>query len=85
MNKSWIVILLGIIFLGALCRGFKLGEVPAGLYSDEANIGYNAYSVLVTGKDEFGKFFPTVFRSFSDFKTPVYIYLTTPIIQFFLI
>lgn len=64
-------------------RYYKLGQAPAGLYIDEAAQGYNAYSILQTGKDEFGKGFPIVFRSFTDFKTPVYVYLIVPLIPVF--
>lgn len=74
------VIILGLTIL---TRFYKLGEAPAGLYIDEAGQGYNAYSILKTGKDEFGKPFPFVFRSFIDFKTPVYIYLIVPLIPIF--
>jgi len=72
-----------IIILATATRFYKLGEAPAGLYLDEAAQGYNAYSIWLTGKDEFGKHFPIVFRSFTDFKTPVYIYLVTPLIPIF--
>src|SRR3989344_2496279 len=69
--------------IGIVTRFYKLGKAPAGLYLDEAAQGYSAYSILKTGKDEFGKAFPTVFRSFNDFKTPVYIYLIVPLIPVF--
>lgn len=72
-----------IILVAILTRFYKLGEAPTGLYLDEAAQGYNAYSILKTGKDEFGKTLPIVFRSFTDFKTPVYIYLIVPLIQIF--
>lgn len=75
--------LVAIIVLGVVTRGYMLGKVPAGLYIDEAGQGYSAYSILKTGKDEFGKSFPIVFRSFTDFKTPVYIYLVVPLIPIF--
>ena len=83
MKKIIFILVLLIFFLGSLIRGYKLGEAPAGLYIDEAGQGYSAYSILKTGKDEFGKSFPFVFRSFTDFKTPVYIYLIVPLIPFF--
>lgn len=71
------------ILLAILTRFYKLGEVPKGLYLDEAGQGYSAYSILKTDKDEFGMPYPFVFRSFTDFKTPVYIYLITPLIPIF--
>ena len=84
MKKITIVAILGfIILLGIITRFYKLGEAPAGLYLDEAGQGYSAYSILKTGKDEFGKPFPIVFRSFVDFKTPVYIYILVPLIPVF--
>jgi len=50
---------------------------------DEASIGYNAYSLLQTGRDEYGKIFPLIFKSFGDYKPGVYIYLTIPFIAIF--
>ena len=78
-----LLLMLAIITLAVVTRFYKLGGAPAGLYLDEAAQGYNAYSILKTGKDEFGKSFPIVFRSFTDFKTPVYIYLVVPLIPLF--
>ncbi len=87
MNKKILLINLFILslslILAIITRFYKLGTAPAGLYLDEAGQGYSAYSILKTGKDEFGKSFPIVFRSFTDFKTPVYIYLVVPLIPIF--
>lgn len=84
MKKNSLVILLILITtLGLFIRFYQLGKSPAGLYLDEAAQGYNAYSILKTGRDEFGKSFPIVFRSFADFKTPIYIYLIVPLIPIF--
>lgn len=84
MKKITPFVLFAIILgLAILTRFYKLGEAPAGLYIDEAGQGYNAYSILQTGKDEFGKPFPFAFRSFIDFKTPIYIYLIVPLIPIF--
>lgn len=75
--------LIIILLVGFFLRFHKLGDVPKGLYIDEAGQGYSAYSILLTGKDEFGFSFPMAFRSFTDFKTPVYIYLIAPLINIF--
>jgi 4-amino-4-deoxy-L-arabinose transferase-like glycosyltransferase len=72
-----------MVLLAIVTRGYKLGSAPAGIYLDEAGQGYSAYSIYKTGKDEFGKAYPIVFRSFTDFKTPVYIYLIVPLIPLF--
>lgn len=84
--KTKLLILLILSFtigLAVLTRFYKLGDAPAGLYIDEAGQGYSAYSILKTGKDEFGMPYPAVFRSFTDFKTPVYIYSIVPLIPIF--
>lgn len=84
MKKGFVLILLiSIILLGIISRFYKIGEAPAGLYIDEAGQGYSAFSILKTGKDEFGKPFPIVFRAFTDFKTPIYIYSIVPLIPLF--
>jgi 4-amino-4-deoxy-L-arabinose transferase-like glycosyltransferase len=75
---------LSLIFILALfLRFYQLGQVPSGFVNDEAAFGYNAYSLIKTGKDEFGKAWPIVFRSFGEGKMPVYFYLTIPSILLF--
>lgn len=84
MKKDLFIVWLVIaVVLGVFLRFYKLGLAPAGLYLDEAGQGYSAYSILKTGKDEFGMPFPSAFRSFNDFKTPVYIYLIVPLLPLF--
>ncbi len=74
-NKA-ALIYFAIFFLAVYLRLFEFGQVPNGLYQDETAIGFNAYSILETGKDEYSKNFPLYFKSFGDYKLPVYIYLT---------
>lgn len=69
-------ILLLILFLAFLLRFYRLTLVPPHLYWDEASIAYNAYSVNLTGRDEWGENDPLLFRSFGDYKLPLYIYVT---------
>lgn len=78
-----IIAITFILLLAATLRFYKLGEVPTSLNADEVAIGYNAYSILKTGKDEYGKKYPLLFQSFDDYKMPVYIYLTVPSIAIF--
>lgn len=61
----------------------KFPSVPSGLNRDEAALGYNAFSLLKTGKDEWGKQWPVVFRSFGDYKLAGYIYATVPSVGLF--
>ena len=86
MNKKNIptIIVLLLIFLFAFfIRTFNLSGIPPGLNRDEAAIGYTAYSLLKSGIDEYGNRFPLSFRSFGDWKLPLYIYLTVPFIRLF--
>lgn len=62
---------------------YKLDVIPHGFYLDEALQGYNAYSLLLTGKDEFGQSFPLAFKFFGTFTPPLYTYLTVPSIKIF--
>ena len=75
-----LAILLMIMAVSAFLHFYKADQVPACLNADEAAFGYNAYSILKTGKDEFGKFLPLRLQSFNDFKLPLYAYLSTPFI-----
>ncbi len=78
------VLLIFIILLAVVLRFYKLGNNPPSLYWDEVSLGYNAWSVLSTGKDEHGDFLPvTNFKAFGDYKPPVYIYLTSASIKVF--
>lgn len=83
LNKYRVLILVLIVTLAAILRFYSLGLNPPSLNWDETSIGYNAYSILKTGKDEYGKFLPIEFRSFDDYKPPVYIYLTVPSVAAF--
>jgi hypothetical protein len=72
LKNNFVLILVCLLFLGT--RLFRIAEIPSSVYWDEASIGYNAYSVLTTGKDEWGETLPLHFRAFGEFKLPVYIY-----------
>ena len=73
-------ILLFILFLAAFLRLWKLGTIPPHLTADEAALGYNAYSILKTGKDFWGTSFPITFKSFGDYTPGLYVYLAAPLI-----
>lgn len=79
--------ILGVFFLICLfflaTRLLFLSQVPASLYWDEASIGYNAYSLTLDFKDEWGKTLPIHFRSFGEFKLPVYIYSVGILVKLF--
>lgn len=73
-------ILLSIIILASILRLWNLSSNPPSLTSDEAALGYNAYSILKTGRDEHGELLPIVFKSFGDWKPGLYVYLTVPFV-----
>lgn len=77
------LLLIGIIVLAAFLRLYRLDEVPPGVNRDEASIGYTAYSLMLTGKDEYGRSWPLSFESFGDWKLPLYIYGTIPFVKLF--
>lgn len=76
-NKIWwlvagcmmISLALNILFHSGLCFN-----------ADEAAFGYNAYSILKTGRDEYGTLAPLRLKSFGDYKMPLYSYLSVPFI-----
>ncbi len=82
LNKNFLIVL--IIILAFALRFYNLGQNPPSLTWDEAAWGYNAYSIGIDGKDEFGRFLPYDYlESFGDFKPPIYAYLTVlPIFLF---
>ncbi len=70
--------LVAIVILAAIVRVYNLGDLPAGFFCDEAGLGYNAYSILQTGRDENGEFLPLFIWSFGvSYKNPIFIYAAT--------
>ena len=70
------LLLLLIVLIAGFLRFYQLGANPPSLTWDESAWGYNAYSIGIDGKDEFGRFLPHDYlESFGDFKPPMYAYL----------
>ncbi|MBI2465039.1 glycosyltransferase family 39 protein [Candidatus Shapirobacteria bacterium] len=78
--KQTKIFLLLILLLAAVLRIYRIDTLPQ-LNPDEAALGYNAYSLLKTGKDEHGISYPLHFRSFGDYKPGGYVYLAMPFIK----
>ncbi len=77
-------ILLILICLFYLCASFyKISEVPPSLSWDEASVGYDAWSIIHDGKDQWGQFLPVAFRSFEEYKYPFHIYTTALFVKLF--
>jgi 4-amino-4-deoxy-L-arabinose transferase-like glycosyltransferase len=78
------LIILAIISVAFVLRFSNVVNNPPALTWDEVSIGYNAYSILKTGKDEHGKFLPLdTFISYGDYKPTLPIYITVPCIAIF--
>lgn len=75
MKKNLLLILIILVALGL--RLYRVSDTPPALNWDEISHGYNAFSILKTGRDEWGKQLPLIFRAYGDYKLPVYIYLTS--------
>ncbi len=72
------LLLFLIVTFSFTLRFYKVAEDPPALNWDEVSIGYNAYSILKTGKDEWGQPFPVHFKSYGEYKLPTQIYLSIP-------
>ena len=84
MKKYLTPILLILISLFSVGLFFyKMNISPPALNADEATNAYDAYSILKTGKDQYGNFMPLRFKSFGDYKLPLLIYLAVPFIKIF--
>ncbi len=78
-----IILIFLVITLGFSLRIYNLGNNPAGFFCDEASIGYNAYTIITSGADEYGTPFPIFFRAFGEYKSPIEIYSTAPFVGIF--
>ena len=77
------LLLIAIVLVASILRFWQLGIVPPSPDWDEVALGYDAYSIIHTGRDEFGKFLPVVLRSFDDYKPALYAYLSIPSVFIF--
>lgn len=77
------IYLIFILILGAFLRFYKLGSMPNSYTPDELAQGYTAYSIINTGKDEWGSSNWLSLRSFGDYKPPLQTLLMIPSIKIF--
>jgi len=83
MNKKDFFILFIISLIGLFFHFYRLNQSPPCLNADEVAFAYNSYSILKTGKDEFGNFLPVRLISFGDYKMPLLSYFNLPFIALF--
>lgn len=67
-----------VLIVGALLRLPALGSVPNGLFLDEAARGYDAYSLLQTGADQYGVRWPLFAEGLDDYTPTLYTLLVIP-------
>lgn len=76
---SWLLPAL-ILLLGAGLRLILLGSVPAGMHQDESIVAWNAYAMYHEGMDSAGHRFPIYMADWGDGHSPLYVWLTIPLI-----
>lgn len=77
------ILLSLILVLGIFLRFYKLGSLPNSYSPDELAQGYTAYSILQTGRDEWGNTNWFNLRSFGDYKPPIQTLLMIPSVKLF--
>lgn len=82
-KRFYQVLIAAIILLGGFLRLYNLSNSPPSLNWDEAALGYNAYSISKTLKDEYGALLPVFTRSFDEYKSTLPLYLMIPTIKMF--
>ncbi len=84
MNKITSKIILTLLIISAFfLRFLYLNQVPVALFSDELDIGYQAYSLIKTGRDYSGNRWPLHFESQAENRAPLYIYASVPSVYLF--
>jgi 4-amino-4-deoxy-L-arabinose transferase-like glycosyltransferase len=79
---EWLTV-VAILLLAAALRLADLERVPPALNVDEAVNAYEAYSLLNTGRDEWGAPWPVTMRTFNDYRRPAIVYSAIPFIAVF--
>lgn len=82
MKRFNLTLLILIIFLGFFLRVVDISNNPRALYGDELTIVYDAYALLLTGKDQTGQSFPLTF-SMGAGRPAGYVYFSIPFVAIF--
>lgn len=73
-------ILILIVLIAIFLRFFLFTSVPSGINPDEADAGYEAYSLLQNGTDKWGNKWPSYFISWGSGQNVLESYLDIPVI-----
>ncbi len=77
LNISLILVLVISLFI----RLYSIDNLS--LFGDEIDVGYQAFSLLNTGRDYKGNFLPVYIQSLAESRAPLLIYTTVPSIALF--
>lgn len=80
-ERPAILLALGAIVAVAAFELWITPSNPPGFHRDEASIAYNAYSISTSLRDEDGGLLPLFFKSFGDYKSPLYPYLLSGVFR----
>lgn len=75
--------LLWIFLLALVLRFCQLSTLPAGFHVDEVKIGWNAYSLWLTGRDDWWHAFPLHYDTFGDQRPTGIFYASVPALAVF--
>ncbi len=81
-KKSYLIIIL-ILILGFLLRFYLWQTNPITLSGDEADVLYQSYSLLKTGKDYTGHFPFPYLHSLYELRTPILSFILIPFVALF--
>lgn len=80
MSKTKSIILAFILSLAAFLRLYQLNSLPISLFGDEIDVGYQAWSLISTGRDYMGHPFPVYMQSLTEWRAPLLMYVVAPFV-----
>lgn len=83
LKISKTTIYCGLIFiLGSLLRVVQFGQIPAGVTTDEAMTGYNAWTLAHYQTDMWGNHYPWYLKAWGSGMNALHEYLILPLVKF---
>jgi len=84
LSQTLFLLVCSVVFIIAIITRLSfLTTFPPGLDQDEAVNGYDAYTLLHTGRDHRGNVFPILLQSFEDWVPSLLTYTTVPSVALF--
>lgn len=80
MTRAFGLSLACIFGIALFLRSVFITSVPPELFGDEIDVGYQAYSLVKTGRDIGGQILPTYIHSLAEWRAPLLMYATVPAI-----